>query len=230
MTSSLRIALVEDHATVREGVRLLIERQPGMTVVAEAGDGSEAIRLGERDDIDVVVMDLSMPGTGGLVAARALRERRPDLKIVILTRHADVTYLQELLRAGASGYVLKQSDPDELLKAIRTAAAGDQHIDAALTRHLAAPFVGSSPRQRQTGIGPTDRERHVLRLSALGYSNKEIAQQLDVVVKTVEVHKTNGMRKLHLNGRIDLLRFAILQGWLADGNQHCPEAVPGPLG
>jgi two-component system response regulator NreC len=230
MTTPLRIALVEDHATVREGVRLLIERQPGMRVVAEAADGSEAIRLGERDDIDVVVMDLSMPGSGGLVAARALRERRPALKIVILTRHADVTYLQELLRAGASGYVLKQSDPDELLKAIRTAAAGDQHVDAALTRHLAAPFVGASARQRQAGIGPTDRERHVLRLSALGYSNKEIAQQLDVVVKTVEVHKTNGMRKLQLNGRIDLLRFAILQGWLTDGNQHCPEALAGPLG
>jgi len=231
MITPLRIALVEDHATVREGVRLLIERQPGLVVTAQASHGEEAIQLGERDDIDVVVMDLSMPGVGGLVAVRALRERRPGLKVVILTRHADATYLHELLRAGASAYVLKQSAPGELLKAIEAAAAGQQHIDAALTRHLAAPFLGASLRQRQTAAaGATERERQVLRLSAVGYSNKEIAQQLDVVVKTVEVHKTNGMRKLHLNGRIELLRFALLQGWLADAHQHDPIPLAGPLG
>jgi two-component system, NarL family, response regulator NreC len=231
MPIPLRVALVDDHATVREGVRLLIERQPGIVVTAEASSGDEAIRLGDRDDIDVVVMDLSMPGGGGLVAVRALRERRPDLKLVILTRHADVTYLQELRRAGASGYVLKQSAPSELLKAIQAAAAGEEHVDAALTRHLAAPFVGSSLRQRQAAAtGATERERQVLRLSALGYSNKEIAEQLAVVVKTVEVHKTNGMRKLHLYGRIELLRFALLQGWLADAHQHDREGLGNPLG
>jgi two-component system response regulator NreC len=231
MATPLRIALVDDHATVREGVRLLIERQAGMVVTAEAGNGDEGVRFGERDDIDVVVMDLSMPGTGGLVAARKLRERRPALGLVILTRLADVTYLQELLRAGANGYVLKRSAPSELLTAIQAAAAGGQHIDAALTRHLAAPFVGSGLRLRgSAAAGPTDRERQVLRLSALGYSNKEIAQQLDVVVKTVEVHKTNGMRKLHLDGRIELLRFALLQGWLADAHQHDQDGLGGPLG
>jgi two-component system response regulator NreC len=231
VNASLRIVLVEDHATVREGLRLLIDQQPDMTVVAEASDGDGAVRLAARDDIDLVIMDLSMPGTSGLLAARVLRERLPALKIVVLTRHADQTYLQELLRAGVSGYVLKQSPHSELLHAIRAAAGGGQHIDSALTRHLAAPFLDPSLRKRQTGApAATDREKTVLRLSAQGYSNKEIAQRLDVVVKTVEVHKANGMRKLHLNGRIELLQFAVLQGWLSDSYKHDTTSVQSPLG
>jgi two-component system response regulator NreC len=231
VNASLRIALVEDHATVREGLRLLIDQQPDMAVVAEASNGDDAVRLAARDDIDLVIMDLSMPGTSGLLAARALRDSRPALKIVVLTRHADQTYLQELLRAGVSGYVLKQSPHSELLHAIRAAAGGGQHIDSALTRHLAAPFLDSSFGKRQTGApAATDREMTVLRLSAQGYSNKEIAQRLDVVVKTVEVHKANGMRKLHLNGRIELLQFAVLQGWLGDSYQHDTTSVASPLG
>jgi two-component system response regulator NreC len=231
VNASLRIALVEDHATVREGLRLLIDQQPDMTVVAEASNGDDAVRLATRDDIDLVVMDLSMPGTSGLLAARTLRESRPTVKIVVLTRHADQTYLQELLRAGVSGYVLKQSPHSELLHAIRAAGGGGQHIDSALTRYLAAHFLDSSFRKRQTGApAATDREMTVLRLSAQGYSNKEIAQRLDVVVKTVEVHKANGMRKLHLNGRIELLQFAVLQGWLSDSYQHDTTSVAIPLG
>lgn len=231
MNASLRIMLVDDHATVREGLRLLIDHQPDMSVVAEAGDGDEAVRLAERGGVDVVIMDLSMPGSSGLLAARALRASRPALKIVILTRHADQTYLQELLRAGVSGYVLKQSRHSELLHAIRAAAGGGQHVDSTLTRHLAAPFLGSNLRKRQTGgSSVTDRELTVLRLSAQGYSNKEIAQRLDVVVKTVEVHKANAMRKLHLNGRIELLQFAVLQGWLSDSYQHDTATVASPLG
>jgi two-component system response regulator NreC len=213
--------LVEDHETIREGLRLLIDHQPDMTVVAEAGTGDEAVRAGQRDDLDLVVMDLSMPGSSGLLAARALRSSRPELKVVILTRHADQTYLQELLRTGVSAYVLKQSPHGELLHAIRAAADGRQHIDSALTRHLAAPFLDSRLHKRQTGVPTaTDRELTVLRYSAQGYSNKEIAQRLDVVVKTVEVHKTNGMRKLGLADRIELLQFAVLQGWLDDSHQH----------
>jgi two-component system, NarL family, response regulator NreC len=227
----LRIVLVEDHATVREGLRLLIDHQRDMEVVAEASNGDEAVRYAQRDDVDLIIMDLSMPGTSGLLATRALRERRPTLKVVILTRHADQTYLQELLRAGVSGYVLKQSAHSELLHAIRAAAVGGQHIDSALTKHLAAPFVDSRLHTRQSGAHvPTARELSVLRLSAQGYSNKEIAQRLDVVVKTVEVHKANGMRKLRLNGRIELLQFAMLQGWLHDSYQDDTESVASPLG
>ena len=216
-TTPLRIMLAEDHATVREGLRLLIDHEPDMEVVAEASCGDDAIRYGERPDVDLVIMDLSMPGKSGLEAVRALRGRRPDVKIVVLTRHADQAYLHELLRAGVSGYVLKQSPHRELLHAIRAAVDGRQHVDAALTQHLAAPFLGRR-RIKGDAIAPqvTARELMVLRLGAQGHSNKEIAQRLGVVVKTVEVHKANAMRKLNLSGRIDLLQFAVLQGWLAE--------------
>jgi two-component system, NarL family, response regulator NreC len=231
VSGSLRILLVEDHETVREGLRLLIDHQPDMTVVAQASTGDEAIRAGQREDVDLVIMDLSMPGSSGLIAARALRESRPELKVVVLTRHADQTYLHELLRAGVSAYVLKQSPHSELLHAIRAAAGGRQHIDSALTRHVAAPYLDGASHRRQTGVPRvTERELSVLRLSAQGYSNKEIAQRLDVVVKTVEVHKANGMRKLHLTGRIELLQFAVLQGWFDDSHQHDIPGAVSPLG
>jgi two-component system response regulator NreC len=214
----LRIMLVDDHDTVREGLRLLIDRQPDMTVVAEGRSGDDAIGAGQRDDIDLLILDLSIPGSSGLLAARALRDSGSALKVVVLTRHADQTYLHELLRAGVAAYVLKQSPHNELLTAIRAAAGGGQHVDPALTNAVAPPL--SSRFKRHGGGVPkvTERELAVLRFSAQGYSNKEIAQRLDVVVKTVEVHKTNGMRKLHLNGRIDLLKFALLQGWLRDAH------------
>jgi two-component system response regulator NreC len=228
---SLRIMLVEDHETVRAGLRLLIDHQPDMTVVEEVSTGDEAVRAGQREDIDLVIMDLSMPRSSGLIAARALRDSRPELKVVVLTRHADQTYLQELLRAGVCAYVLKQSPHNELLHAIRAAAGGRQHIDSALTRHVAAPFLDSGSQKRHAGVpAVTERELSVIRLSAQGYSNKEIAQRLDVVVKTVEVHKANGMRKLRLAGRIELLQFAVLQGWLDDSHQHDTPGVSGPLG
>jgi len=228
---ALRIMLVEDHATVREGLRLLVDRQPDMTVVAEASTGDDAVRRATRDNPDLVIMDLSMPGSSGLLATRALRDSRPELKVVVLTRHADQAYLHELLRAGVSGYVLKQSPVGELLHAIRAAATGRQHIDSALTRHIAAPFLRSAPQHCHKVIPTvTERELTVLRLSAQGYSNKEIAQRLDVVVKTVEAHKANGLRKLHLSGRIELLQFALMQGWLDDLHQHAIAGVAGPLG
>jgi DNA-binding NarL/FixJ family response regulator len=216
-TRRLRILVAEDHATVREGLRLLIEKQPDMEVVAEANDGEEAISSGQRVEPDVVIMDLSMPRMSGLLATRKLKEVRPEINVVVLTRHTDEAYLQELLRAGVSGYVLKQSPPGELLHAIRTVATGGQYIDGALTRHLAAPFVATAVKKARRGVsGATERETQVLRLSAQGYTNKEIAVQLNISVRTVEVHKANAMRKLGINGRIELLQFATVQGWLND--------------
>ena len=215
MNKRLRILLVEDHATVREGLKLLVHTQADMEVIDEASDGDEAIQRAQFRRPDIVIMDLSMPGMSGLLATRKLKQLLPDVKIIALTRHADETYVHELLRAGVSGYVLKQSPHSELLHAIRAAATGGQHIDPALTRHLAAPFVAgdlNNARRRLPGI--TDRETEVLRLTAQGHSNKEIAGKLDVSVRTVEVHKANAMRKLHINGRIELLQFAMVQGWL----------------
>jgi DNA-binding NarL/FixJ family response regulator len=162
-------------------------------------------------------MDISMPGMNGLVATKKLKELHPDIVIVTLTRHADDAYLQELLRAGASGYVLKQSAPSELIQAIRAAAAGGQYLDSTLTARVTAGFIGREGRRlTQPGAAPSERESEVLRLIAFGYSNKEIANQLALSVKTVEAHKANAMRKLALSGRIDIVNYAILQGWLKD--------------
>jgi DNA-binding NarL/FixJ family response regulator len=211
----LRILLADDHVTVRHGLKLLIDSQPDMKVVCEASDGRTAIQQALDLKPDVVVMDISMPGINGLVATRTIRQQQPDAVIVTLTRHGDDAYLQELLRAGASGYVLKQSAPAELLQAIRATAAGGQYLDSALTGRVTAGFIGREGKKvPRSGALPSERESEVLRLIASGYSNKEIASQLDVSVKTVEAHKANAMRKLGLTGRIDIVKYAILQGWL----------------
>jgi DNA-binding NarL/FixJ family response regulator len=215
--ASLRILLADDHVTVREGLKMLIESQGDMTVVSEASDGRAAVEQARTLRPDVVVMDISMPGMNGLVATRTLKEMQPDSVIVILTRHGDDAYLQELLRAGADGYVLKQSAASELLQAIRATAARGQYLDSALTARVTAAFLAKSGRRAPgTGASLSEREGAVLRLIAAGYSNKEIAAQLDLSVKTVEVHKANSMRKLGLTGRIDIVRYAILQDWLHD--------------
>jgi DNA-binding NarL/FixJ family response regulator len=213
----LRILLVEDHETVRRALKLLIEREPDLEVVGEASDGAQALEQCASLDLDVVVMDISMPGISGVLATRTLKERRPKLPVVSLTRHADRTFLQELLRAGGSGYVLKQSPHAELLRAIRAAAAGRQYIDPALTSHLAAPFASQERKSiGRASLTLSDREHEVLRLVAQGHSNKEIAARLDLSNKTIEVHKANAMRKLGLAGRIALLQYALHVGWLHD--------------
>ena len=209
--------LADDHIVVRQGLKRLIEEQPDILVVGEAGDGAETIQQVQHLKPDVVVMDISMPGMNGLVATKKLKELRPDIVVVTLTRHADDAYLQELLRAGASGYVLKQSAPNELIQAIRATAAGGHYLDSTLTARVTAGFIGREGRGlTKPGAAPSERESEVLRLIASGYSNKEIASQLELSVKTVEAHKANAMRKLGLSGRIDIVNYAILQGWLKD--------------
>jgi len=212
----VRILLADDHVTMRHGLKLLIESQPDMQVVAEASDGETAVARAIQTKPDVVVMDISMPGMNGLIATRKLKQLLPSTAVVTLTRHGDDAYLQELLRAGVSGYVLKQSAPAELLQAIRATAAGGQYLDSALTRQVTAGFLGRSDRKgvNKPGKALSEREALVLRLIASGYSNKEIAAQMTVSVKTVEAHKANAMRKLDLKGRIDIVKYAVLQGWL----------------
>ena len=213
----LRILLADDHVTVRQGLKMLIDSQDDMTVVSEASDGAAAVEQARTVRPDVVVMDISMPGMNGLVATRTLKRIQPDSVIVILTRHGDDAYLQELLRAGADGYVLKQSAASELLQAIRATAVRGQYLDSALTARVTAGFLAKSGRKAQaTGVSVSERESEVLRLIAAGYSNKEIAAQLELSVKTVEVHKANAARKLGLKGRIDIVKYALLQGWLSD--------------
>jgi DNA-binding NarL/FixJ family response regulator len=220
VSRTLRILVADDHAVVRQGLKLLINSQPDMTVVGEAADGAAVLKQAAAVKPDIVVMDLSMPGMNGLVATRALKEARPSVEVVALTRHDDETFLQEVLRAGASGYVLKQSNPVEFLQAIRAVAAGGVYLDPAMTPRVADGLLTkASSRARDSTSTPTpisERESDVLRLIAVGHSNKEVAAQLNISVKTVEVHKANAMKKLGLTGRVDLIRYGMLQGWLYD--------------
>lgn len=219
MPNRLRILVVDDHAIVRQGLKLLIDSQPDMQVVAEAADGRAALDAAAAATPDVVIMDISMPGMNGLVATRALKQQRPDVMVVALTRHENETYLEELLRAGASAYVLKQSPPSDFLQAIRAVAAGGLYLDPAMTPRVADGLLAGkrkAPLDTVSAVKITERESEVLRLVAVGHSNVEIASRLNISVKTVEVHKTNAMRKLGLTGRVDVIRYGVLQGWLYD--------------
>src|SRR3954451_10270720 len=186
--TGIRVLLADDHETVRQGLRLLIDAQPDMSVVAEARDGRAAVEqlraIAPRPD--VAVLDVSMPGMNGLLATRAMLDLSPTLAIVILSRYNDDAYVQALLAAGASGYVLKQSEPAELLRAIRSASAGERYLDAALTARVAgAVALMSGPARHEPAAVSTitQREAEVLRLIAIGHSNKEVGAQLDISVK-----------------------------------------------
>ena len=188
-----------------------------MEVVGEAADGDAVLQQAEALNPDVVVMDISMPGTNGLTATRNLKNMRRRMAILALTRHDDQTHLEELLRAGASGYVLKQSAPTDLIRAIRAVASGGLYIDAAMTSPVADGLIAKSggiSSASHTAI--SGREEEVIRLVAVGHTNKEISTTLKISVKTVEVHKANAMRKLGLTGRVDIIRYGVLQGWLHD--------------
>ncbi len=217
MGNKLRILIAEDHKTVREGVKLLVNAQPDMEVVGEADDGEVALTEAARLQPDIVIMDISMPRLNGLKATKRLRIQMPKVKILTLSRHTDDGYLQQLIAAGANGYVLKQSAPNELINAIRVVARGNAYLDAALTNKVMSGYAKSTVSLRgENQQQLTDRESETLRLIALGYSNKEIGVSLDLSVKTIEAHKANGMRKLGISSRIDIVRYAILQGWMQD--------------
>ena len=213
--SKLRIMLADDHETVREGLKMIVNAQDDMEVVGFAGDGREAVAKAQELLPDVLVMDISMPKLNGLKATEKLREACPQVKVLTLSRHADDGYIRELLAAGACAYVLKQSAPGELIHAIRAVAAGGKYIDPKLAAKVMDNYSERAVRgEAKTTL--TDRESEILRLIALGYSNKEIAARLVLSVKTVEVHKANAMRKLNITSRIDLVRYAIFQGWLQE--------------
>jgi len=200
----IRVLLVDDHEAIREGLRTLIDQEPDMTVVADIADGAAAVEQATGTQADVVVLDVTMAGLGGLSTAIRLKERTASA-IVIFTRHNDDACVRDLMAAGALGYVLKQSPTSELVAAIRAAAAGNPYLDRSLPR-----------RGDGRDVHVTDREADVLRKAALGLSNKEIAAALHISAKTVEVHKSHAMRKLNLRGRADIIRYALLHDWLRE--------------
>ena len=212
--NAIRLVLADDHATIREALKLLLSVQPDLQVVGEAEDGQQAVDAAVALRPDVLLMDVSMPGMNGLQATAAIKQRAPSVKVLPLTRHAEESYLGELLRAGASGYALKQSSSVELVNAIRTGASGRPYLDPELNGGLLGLFVQGRTVRKPPDLTP--RETEVLQLTAWGHSNKEIATRLGLSVKTVEVHKTNGMRKLGMTSRLQLVRFALLRGWFQD--------------
>ena len=217
MNNKLRVFLAEDHKVVREGLKGLIDAQDDMEVVGEAADGLAACQRVLALGPDVVIMDLSMPGLGGTEAAERIKQARPDIKVLALTVHEDRTYLKQVLEAGASGYILKRAVAEELIRAVRTVAAGGTYLDPAIAGTLVTRFVhGEQAPAAGRGAELSDREEEVLRLIARGHTTKDIAARLDVSSKTVESYKARSMEKLGLGSRVEIVEYAIRRGWLSE--------------
>lgn len=216
--NKLRILIAEDHVSVREGFKFIVESQVNMEVVGEAGDGRTAVEMARKLQPDIVLMDISMPKLNGLKAAAKLKRVAPDIKILTLTRHDDSAFLQELLQAGVSGYVLKQSAAEEIIRALSAIAEGKNYLDPAITDKVFSSYTEkqTKPRGDTTGNPLTMRESEVLRHIALGYSNQEIADKMNVSVKTIESQKASTLKKLNMRNRKDIIRYAILQNWLQE--------------
>jgi len=215
----IRILLADDHAVLRAGLKALLTTQPDLDPVGEAGEGGEAVRLAESLRPDVLLLDVTMPGNEQFAALRAVRERAPEVRVLLLTMHEDEALLREALRLGASGYVLKKAAEAELLTAIRAVARGEAFVDPAMTRVMIEGYLGAEG-NKGTAVaqseGLTAREIEVLKLIAEGYTNKEIAEKLVISVKTVETHKAHIAEKLGRKSRVEWLRYAREKGWLTN--------------
>lgn len=210
----LRILLAEDHRILREGLKRLIAEQPNMEVVGEAENGVDAWQKAKELEPDIVLMDITMPRLNGAEATLKIRELCPDVKVIALTGHRASAYLNEVLKAGASGYVLKQAAIDELINAILTVAKGGTYIDSASQEALVhSPLDHRVYKGEPQGKPLSQREVQVLLLVANGYTNKEIAHELSISVKTVETHKANSMQKLDLKSRAEVVDYARFRGW-----------------
>lgn len=213
----LRVVLADDHAVVREGLKALVNAQPDMHVVGEAADGESAWRVAKELLPDVLVIDLSMPVMGGAEATARVRRDCPSVKVLALTVHEEQLYLTQLLRAGATGFVLKRAAAVELVRAVRSVASGGTYVDPSLTGTLVAGYLDAErAAERPEHDALSEREREVLLRIARGFSNKEIAAELGLSVKTVETYKARMAEKLGLRTRVDIVRYAAQRGWLGD--------------
>jgi len=213
--SPIRILLVDDHAVVRAGLRMLLGADPELQIVGEAENGAQALRLTDELAPDVVLMDISMPDMNGIEATRKIKEQAPNVAVLALTMHEDDQYFFEMLAAGASGYVPKRAAPNDLISAIHAVYKGGVFLFPSVARVLVQDYIQRAARAGTAGHGfdvLTEREREVLTLIAQGLSNQDIADQLVISAKTVNRHRENIMAKLNLHSRVELVRYAIEKG------------------
>jgi two-component system response regulator NreC len=217
MNRQARILLADDHAVLRAGLRLLLNSQPDFEVIGEAASGIEALDFAETLQPDLILLDLSMPGLGGFDALPILRRRAAQARILILTMHDDPQYLRQALKNGAAGYVLKKAADVELLSAVRAVLRGEVYVHPSMTRPLLEDLLPQAENSGESSRWDTlsEREREVLRQVALGYTSAEIAEQLNLSVKTVETYRARGMEKLGLTSRAALVRFALGKGLIS---------------
>jgi DNA-binding NarL/FixJ family response regulator len=206
----MRILIADDHGIVRAGIRLLLERQPGLDVVAEAGDGIEAIDRALAERPDLCILDVGMPKMTGLQAAREIRSHLPDARVLMLSMHDDERYLFEALKAGASGYVLKREADQDLVGAVRAVGRGEAFLTNAAERSLIRDWMSDDTRGPTIPLTP--REEEVVKLIAEAHTNSQIAEILHLSEKTVESHRANVLRKLGMRDRVELVRYAIRRG------------------
>jgi two-component system response regulator NreC len=212
--SEIRVLLAEDHTIVRKGLRSLLDAEATISIVGEAENGRQAVEQVEQLAPDVVVMDIGMPGLNGLEATRQIKKRFPDVQVLILTVHTGEEYVRQILRAGASGYLVKQAAPTDLVSAIQAAHRGDVFLSPSISRKVVEEYVvqASAAGELDSYDKLTDREREVLQLIAEGHSTRQIAEQLHVSVKTVETHRAHLMDKLELRSTAELTQYAIRKG------------------
>jgi two-component system response regulator NreC len=212
--NKIRLLLVDDHAVVRTGIKMLLESQPDMVILGEAKDGAEALMLSRDLVPDIVIMDLTLPDISGIHVTRQLKQENPDIAVIALTIHEDEQYFFEMLQSGASGYVPKRAASEDLITAIRTAYKGDIYIYPSLTKTLVTDFLGRDQHEQENNLIEelTSREAEVLSLLAEGLSNEQIGDHLSISKHTVARHREHIMRKLGLHSRSDLVKFAIRRG------------------
>ena len=212
-SASIRVVLVDDHALVRQGFRRILEDDPELTVVGEASNGTDAIALVKKTDPDVVVMDMAMPEMSGLHATMEIIKQRPGTKVLILSMYSDEQYVRNALDAGAKGYILKSAIENDLTRAVKAVAAGEQYLAPELSSVLIRAIqTGSFEKAADPYDRLTQREKQVLQLIATGKSNKEIAVILDLSVNTVAVHRANLMSALGVHKTAELVLFAVKKG------------------
>lgn len=209
---SIRIVLADDHKVVRQGLRALLSAQADLQVVGEAADGLEAVELAVNLMPEVVVTDWMMPHLNGLDAAKQIRKRAPTVQVVMLSMHGNVAHVIQALRSGVIGYVLKDSDSQEVVNAVRAAAHGQRHIDPTLAAAVMEGFIHNDVEALATPTALTEREREVLQGIAEGHTNAFLAHQLNISLRTVETHRANLMRKIKVRSQAELVRYAIKHG------------------